>query len=481
MLRWSLLLCLSFACGSALAGVPAAAGVIEKELASPALAHGAAEADQLGKTLTPVGAEAAGTADGRIGAWLGRAAFSKRQIEITRAELEKLRKTNPKAIDDLFRQEAKLETVRETITRANLAQYAEVLTEGHKALFKLYPGYRMQVYDSYRTAFFPDEIYAATKLNATRATLAGTDGVQKAELGFPFPIPKSGAEVIWNHKLKYAGNAIRIRNDAAVVAQDGSYRLAKVVADVEFEYANLKKRKRNTKLSLYYLARALSPPRIAGQVVLVHETADQSTASRVAWIFDPGVGRVRRAPDVGFDNPSLGSDGELFNDQVGTFNGSLERYDWKLIGKKPMLIPYNSRRMQLPTIKFADILKKGHINQIYPRYELHRVWIVEATLRSGQRHQLHKRRFYVDEDSWAIAAVDGYDARGQLWKFQEPHLTSFPFIPTTAPNPEIVYDLLAGRYYATGLVNENEYSDWQITFPANHFQPQGLPRLATED
>ena len=366
------------------------------------------------------------------------------------------------------------------INKSNLAQYEKLLTDGHKAMFKTYPGYKMVVYPSYRNAFFPDEILKATVANATRATLIGTDDVQKAELGFPFPIPKSGAEPIWNHKLKFRGSAVKRFNNQAIVKPDGTYKISKLVEDVKLKYANLKEpaEVRKGGIFAYYLQEVLSPPRVAGQIILVHESAGGEGNTRLAWIYSPGLGRVNRAPDVGFDNPSIGSDGEQFNDQIDVFNGSLERYDWKLLGKRELLIPYNSWMLNSPTFKYKDIIRPGHINQDLARYELHRVWVVEATLKAGQRHRFGKRRFYLDEDSWSIAAVDCYDNRGQLWKFQEAHLLSIPFIPTVSGIPETIYDLQSKRYFVTTMTNEDAISDFEVSYDDGLFTPASLQRKA---
>jgi hypothetical protein len=366
------------------------------------------------------------------------------------------------------------------ITRANLSKYEHLLTDGHKAMFKTYPGYKMIVFPTYRNAFFPDEILKATVANASRATLVGTDDVQKAELGFPFPIPKSGAEPIWNHKLKFRGSAVKRYNNQAIVKPDGTYKISKLVEDVKFKYANLKEPAETRKggLFAYYLQEVLEPPRVAGQVILVHETAGGEGNTRSAWIYSPGLGRVNRAPDVGFDNPSIGSDGEQFNDQIDIFNGSLERYDWKLLGKREMLIPYNSWMLNSPTFKYKDVIRPGHINQDLARYELHRVWVVEATLKQGQRHRFAKRRFYLDEDSWSIAVVDCYDNRGQLWKVQEAHLLSIPFIPTVSGIPETIYDLQSKRYFVTTMTNEDAISDFEVKYEDSMFMPAALQRKA---
>lgn len=362
------------------------------------------------------------------------------------------------------------------ITRANMAQHADKLSEGHKAMFKTYPEYKMVVFPTVRNAFFPDPILKATVANATRATLNGTDDVQGAELGFPFPIPKAGAEPLWNHKLKFRGSAVRRYNNQAIVKPDGSYKISKLIEDVKFKYANLNEPAKLDKKAIfaYYMMEVISPPRVAGQITLVHETAGGAGNSRVAYLYSPGLGRVNRAPDVGYDNPSIGSDGEQFNDQIDVFNGAQDRADWKLLGKKDILIPYNSWVLNSPTFKYKDIIRPGHINQDLARYELHRVWVVEATLRAGQRHRFGKRRFYIDEDSWSIAIVDCYDNRGELWKVQESHLLTVPFIPTVSGIPETIYDLQSKRYFVTALSNEDAITNFEIKFSDDQFTPNAL-------
>ena len=230
----------------------------------------------------------------------------------------------------------------------------------------------------------------------------------------------------------------------------------------------------------YYLSETKEPPRVAGQFTLVHEKVGPGVEARSAWIFSPGLGRVNRAPDVGFDNPAIGTDNEQFYDQVDVYNGALERYTWKLVGKKEVLIPYNSWIMNSPTFKYADLIQPGHIAQDYARYELHRCWVVDATLAPGQRHQLKRRTFYLDEDSWSIAAVDAYDNRDQLWKVQEAHLLTIPFIPTVSGIPEVIYDLQTKRYFLTTMTNEDPISNFEIHYDANQFQPAALQRKASK-
>jgi hypothetical protein len=439
----------------------------------------AEEAAHLGKDLTPVGAVFAGNADGSIPEFTGEKNFPEQTKHYTPQVLEKMRKDQPDELLAQFRGNLSDELLEPmfTITKANMSQYTEHLTEGHKAMLEMYPSYKMIVYPTVRTAYFPKLIEQETIKNATRAHLEGTDSVKGAYLGFPFPIPKSGAEVIWNHKLKFRGTSARRFNNQAIVKPDGSYLLTKIIEDVKFKYANIDD-PGDGKLMAYYLSEVISPPRVAGQLTLVHETADQSTSGRLAWIFTPGLGRVNRAPDVGYDNPSVGTDNEQYNDQIDVFNGALDRYNWKLIGRKELYIPYNSYQINSPLVKYKDILKPHHINQDLARYELHRVWVVEASVREGTRHNFAKRRFYVDEDSWSIAVVDCYDGRNTLWKVQEAHLLTAPFIPTTTGVPELIYDLQSHRYFATTLSNEDSITDFSLRFDDSYFQPAALKRKA---
>lgn len=437
-------------------------------------------AEDLGGKLTAIGAIAAANADGSIPVYTGEKNFPADMKSWTPKYLEDLRTKDVKKLEAEFKKAIAPELLKpfDTVTKANLAKYADKLTDGHKALFAKYPTYKMQLYKGVRTGFFPKEIEEATKKNATTAKLTGTDLVTGAAIGFPFPIPKNGAEVIWNHRMKYRGNAAKRFNNQAIVKPDGSFQITKLTEDVKFKYANFKEpAAADNKYLLMYLSETISPPRVAGQLTLAHELIGPDAGSgRAAWIFSPGLGRVNRAPDVGYDNPAVGTDNEQYFDQIDVFNGSLDRYDWKLIGRKEMYIPYNSYQINSPLVKYKELLKPFHLNQDHSRYELHRVWVVEANVRAGVRHNFAKRTFYVDEDSWSIAVVDNYDARGQLWKVQEAHLITAPFVPTVTGSPEVIYDLQSTRYFTTAMANEDKITDFQVSYSDAEFDPSALKK-----
>jgi len=428
----------------------------------------AQEAARLGADLTPLGGEKKGNAEGTIPAWEG--GFD------TPAKAGVPHYKPGEHRPDPFASERPLFT----ITAANMSQYASRLTEGQKKLLQQYPStYKMLVYPTHRTAAVPQRIYDATQRIATTANLAANgNGVTGAGEGIPFPIPKAGVEVFWNHILRYRADAVLRNMGQAPVTASGDYTMVKLRDDTFAAYSMPGAKSENlNNIILYFIQETTAPARLAGEILLVHETLDQSIENRKAWVYNPGQRRVRRAPNVAFDNPGTNSDNLRTSDQLDIYNGSPQRYDWKLVGKQEIYVPYNSYRLASDSLKYTDILKKNHINQDHARYELHRVWVVDSTLKPGQNHLYSRRTLYVDEDSWQILAVDCYDRRGELYRVQEGHALQFYDVPTLWTTLETVMDLSNGRYLALGLQNEESRGyDFTIQRTAADYQPSQLQR-----
>lgn len=436
-------------------------------LSTPAMAAvSAAEAAKLGKELTPMGAEKAGNAAGTIPAWTGGLTSPGAGFKAGGHY------PNPFASD-----KPKL-----TITGANADQYKDQLSPGQIAMLKKYPTWKMNVYETRRTASFPKGHYDQTIANATKATLAaGGNGIVGTTGGIPFAIPKNGLEVIWNHLTRYRGEAYATNWSQAAVTRDGNYTPVRFEYEYEFHYGSLEKKPNEIEQGklFNFLQSITAPARLAGQILLVHEFTDQVKTPRNAWTYNPGQRRVRLAPNVAYDNPGTASDGLRTNDDFLMFNGATDRYDWKLIGKKEMYVPYNSYVISGNTVSMKDVLKAGHVNPDTTRYELHRVWVVEATLKPGTSHIYTKRTFYIDEDSWMNVVQDKYDARGNLWRVSEQHNINYADIPMQAPSVEVHHDLQSGRYLAMGLRNDERSVYVPIKRTAADFSPNGLRRAGT--
>jgi Protein of unknown function (DUF1329) len=420
----------------------------------------AADANRLGDDLTPLGGEKAGNADGSIPAWTG--GLTAPPAGYTPG----MHHPDPYKDDQ----------VMFTVTAANADQYASLLTAGHLALLKTYPTYSLPVYPSHRSASNPARIYEATKAHATTAALTeGGNGISGSVIGVPFPIPQSGLEVIWNHLTHYRGVAANRHVSQAAPQRNGSYTLVDFEDEFLFNYARdgLQEKDLDNVL-LYFKQAVIAPARLAGSILVVHETLDQVKESRRAWIYNTGQRRVRRAPNVAYDNPGTAADGMRTSDQFDMYNGAPDRYEWKLVGKKEMIVPYNSYRLHSNTVTYKDILTPLHINQGLTRYEKHRVWVVDATLKTGTSHVYSRRTFYIDEDSWQILGVDQYDGRGQLWRVSEAHCINYYEAQIFWSTLEVHTDLIAGRYLAIGLDNEAKMYDFGLTRTPQDYTPATL-------
>lgn len=423
---------------------------------------------RLGADLTPVGAEKAGNADGSIPAWTGG---------ITKAPAGH-------KVGDHHADPFSSDKVLMTITKANVDQYKSLLSPGQIRLFESYPDtYKMNVYETRRSASFPQYVYDATKKIAADAELVeGGNGITNAAIGIPFPIPANGLEAVWNHLLRFRGVAAGRYAGQAAPTASGDYTVIGFDEQIMFKYSDPSAT--TTALQseniLFRFKQAITTPaRLAGTALLVHETMDQIKTPRQAWTYNTGQRRVRRAPNVAYDAPGTASDGLRTTDDFDMFNGSPNRYDWKLVGKQEMLIPYNDYKLHSKDVKYADILKPGHINPDLVRWEKHRVWVVEAQLKKGTSHVYGKRVFFIDEDSWQISVADLYDNRGELYRVAVAHGLNYYDVPTHWSTLEVYHDLNTRRYLAIGLDNQEKMYDFSVKLTDNDFTPAALRREGT--
>lgn len=409
---------------------------------STAQAATSAELEQLGKQLTPFGAERAGTVDGSIPAWEGGLARAPAGWEPGHGD--------PYGADKVLF----------SVNAQNLAQHQAKLPAGQIELIKAYPGYRVDVYPTHRSCTFPDAVAQRTKQFAAQSKV-GADGWQlEAAAGeaIPFPLPVSGVEAMWNYKLRYIAKGRQF--DAAFLMRDKGGTLTQVEQkSYEFYPYNdpaVKAPADTGNIEAMLMYDLLSPSSRAGEMYLVHAQLDKP---QDAWIYFPGQRRVRRAPSFAYDNPIAGSDSLYYVDQINMYTGALDRYDYKLVGKKEMIVAYNSYKLVDKSNRYEQLIGQDYLNRDVQRYEQHRVWVVEATVKADKRHSLAKRVFYFDEDSWALLHVDMFDAKGNLWRAQEGSVWANPQIQACTSIEYVSYDLIARRYIADGFTQEGKVLD----------------------
>ncbi len=395
-------------------------------------------AKKLGTTLTGVGAEMAGSADGAIPAYKGGLASAPAGF-----------KAGSGVRPDPFAGEKPVLV----IDARNMDKYAAKLTEGSKALLKKYPGYRIDVYPTHRSAAFPQFVVENTAKCAVDAkTSDGGRSVSGCHAGFPFPIPATGFEAMWNHLVRFNGVAYATKYRNYNVDASGHAALA-TEGDAVEEYPYWDTAKPDAEAYWEQRLTYTGPARRAGEALQIIDPLNYSKSDRKAWQYLPGQRRVKVAPDLAFDTPNPGTGGASTFDDVFLFNGSMNRYDFKLVGKKEIYVPYNDYKMAYGS-KAADLLQPHYLNPDDVRWELHRVWVVEASLLPGKRHIYSKRTFYLDEDSWAAVASDEYDARGQLYRAGFAYITPAYDVPAPEADLHGLYDLIEGSYSLTAFSGE---------------------------
>jgi hypothetical protein len=416
----------------------------------------AEEAAQLKGPLTPLGAEKAANKDGSIPAWTGG---------LTQAGKSGGKRADPFAGEKpLF-----------TVTAQNVAKYADKLSDGQQAMLKKYPNYRVDVYKTHRTASAPQWVYDNTFKNATRGKLA-KDGYsfEGAYGGIPFPMAKTGVEAMWNSTLAWGGEAMDYDFRIYITTADGQRVLAgNVLVENQWPFFAKDGSPENMRNFHQYRLTVNGPPQKAGEALILQETPDQFNGRQV-WQYLTGQRRVRKLPNAAYDTPSFVTSGVSNFDEISLFDGPMDRYDWKLVGKKELIVPYNSNKIYVPS-KDGDILSERFLNPDHMRWELHRVWVVEANLLPGKRHVMPKRTYYLDEDTWLAVLSDGWDAKGQLWKTFWRHAVAAPELPGVVPGMFGHYNLQTGDWIANMVMNERpDQIKFVPTRPNSHFSPDSL-------
>lgn len=397
------------------------------------------EAAKLGTTLTLSGAEKAGNADGSIPEYTGGLTTLPAGFKAGDSY-----RPNPYAAEKPVL----------VVDQSNLAANKDKLTAVTAELVSRFPGFKVNVYPTQRSVWLPQQNLDNTKANATAAkSVNGGVGIEGALPGIAFPIPQTGSEVMWNHLLRYGGKTVATKFDNWNVDSAG----VPTLTTTGLGFVNLPIYDNMTKVmdpkDIYYRIKLYytGPARRAGEAILVQDAVNPTVQPRRGWQYLPGQRRVKLAPDLAYDTPNPGSAGASTYDDSFVFSGALDRFDWKLVGKQEMYVPYNTYDVAYAKDAKA-LVTANYLEPDSVRWEKHRVWVVEATLKPGKRHIYHKRRFYVDEDSWVALASDEYDARGDLYRGSFAFLA--PSYDVGVPNAttHMIYDLVGGSYSISGLV-----------------------------
>jgi hypothetical protein len=337
---------------------------------------------------------------------------------------------------------------------------------------------RVDVYPTHRTAAHPKYVLDNTLKNATSVTTTDEgQGVKGTYAGIPFPIPKTGNEAMWNHLLRFAGHSYVAKYDSINVSASGNAVLATTgEITVEYPYYDPKRTGTSGDKDVYFRTKVAysAPARRAGEGLLVQDYINPLENGRKGWQYLPGQRRVKMSPDLAYDTPNTATAGTSTFDDSFVFSGALDRFDWKLVGKREILVPYNAYKLAYAKDPYAVTTPK-HVNPDYLRWELHRVWQVEGTLKEGKRHIYSKRTFFLDEDSWYALASDQLDARGQLYRAGFTAFTPAYEQPAPGATSQFFYDFATGSYNIIGLLGAYPFGlKYTEGLPEKQWTPDAL-------
>ena len=395
----------------------------------------AEEIAKLGTTLTPVGADPSGNADGTIPKWSGA---TNKPAGSWKYGMNRIESWSYKDEKPLF-----------TITAANMDKYKERLTPGQMAMMADNKGYEMRVYPSHRECSYPDFVLDNTKKGATKSKIAANGwALAEADLpGVPFPLAKTGIEAIWNYIMRYQGVGIWWPDAYTTVSPKPGTTAGIVTRWDQMTYFPWGKKGTNSPASVNGIQQGFyygftEPVALAGQKLIQTYYFDKDVES---FYYFTGQRRVRRLPSYAYDAPLIGFENQYPNDGLFMYYGNPDRFNWKIVGKKEVYIPYNA--FQSVDLRHKAVGQAPFVDNDVRRYELHRVYVVEGELKKDARHSVSKKVFYLDEDTWLAAAGEDYDANGKLWRHKEAGvMPAWEINACENATLDYYHDLSNGRY-----------------------------------
>ena len=425
----------------------------------------AADANILGSELTANGADPSASADGMIPAYTG--GISKPPADYVAGGDH----VDPFAADEpLF-----------SITAQNMGKYSNRLSAGQKALLARKEGnYRMDIYPSRRSCALPQFVYDETKKNVARARLIdGGNGVAGARIGVPFPITKNALEIYWNHNFHWHGHRYHAITSGANVYKNGE--ITKIIREdwrYNFYADPQGPDPKHANDQYHWMGIWKAPPRFNGSGFSMTNTINQVKEPRNGVMFNPSTRKIMRAPAgaVTYDGPLSTADGMRQSHDMFLFSGSPDRYDWKLLGKKEIFVPYNAYKASASTTSHEVLLTPHNPNPDYLRYELHRVWVLEATQKDGFRMKQARRVFYVDEDSWIFLMADIFNKRDELIYVQHAFIKNYYEAPACVFEFDVMHEMTTGNYNVDHIKLDHGPADLDFDLELSDFGSSALRR-----
>jgi hypothetical protein len=365
------------------------------------------------------------------------------------------------------------------INSSNYENYLTQLTDGQIKMFQSYPDtFVMNIYPSRRSCAVPQEVLDLSK-SGNANMIADGEGVDGIVGSIPFPNASEPLHHVWNHILRYRGVDIIGGAPYYVVNPDGSMTQGAGEAIAKNCWNPFVKDNYCKGLQGMLMQKVTHPPRLADASLLVIESLNALDNPRKAWVYDPGTRRVRRAPNIAYDYLGSASQGLSTADSFDGFNGAKDRYNWSNVGTELKFMPYNVYDFYNADRK--EVLANFHVNQKYMRYELVKVNIVKAEVKSDKRHIYPHRVMYFDTDSHGMISEEIYDGKKEIMNYRELPLMNFYDEPACLAIHSATYNFATRRYLLNNVrSSEIDKIIWRADKPHDIqlFTPNGLKRYA---
>ncbi len=364
------------------------------------------------------------------------------------------------------------------IDHTNVDKYKHRLSFGQVTRLKRHKRFYMNIYPAHRNLEYLPEYYAATIETQKSVKIDEDNTLIGFKGGVAFPHAKNGLEAAWNVRRMYTSDDAMSSLVDRIVSPAGKIKktiqIAKVMTLGEGRITH--KLPNPNKLAQKIVAFYTYPADTAGTCFMAYSYLD-STKLDETWLYLPTLRRVRRAPSMTGGGQI---DGELCMDENGQeFRGNVNDWTWKLHGKKEHYVAYNCFSIFVKGTKPEDECWAQDLNPERLRYELHRVYKLEANAIEGLNHPYKKRVGFYDEDAWQPLLGDRYDKRGDIYRQFEAY-TYADYCEKMRQTMGYLYmNLVSGRYELFGgNLDENSQANmYNIGMEESFFTVQNMRRL----
>ena len=250
----------------------------------------------------------------------------------------------------------------------------------------------------------------ATAKYRGQAKIDAKQWIRNYKAGCPFPEPKTGIEVEWNYRRRFKPDdrifpVITVitnkRGQVRYQTSDGNllFMTGRLAADPKPTF--LPNPNKIERIDVYANAH---PYELQGTISVITQFNDPGKTDEL-WMYLPSMRRVRHLSTTQrIDKLPGGQD--LFWDCFDTFNGNPSLFNFKLLGRKEMLVVMNG----YPKGEFILHEYMMGPNDYYQKVNCY----VNEIHSKDPNYPFSKIIQYLDPDTWVSYYTDWYDRKGKL-------------------------------------------------------------------